>query len=73
MTASHFAPTYPDPEYEVLNRWADEVDDPAVVYLERLIGRRYPFSKENWCGGVTVWPVIQLSSKPHRERNHIGK
>ncbi|VVA94222.1 unnamed protein product [Arabis nemorensis] len=62
----------PDAEYELINYWPDEVEDPSLIYLHTLISHRYPFSKESWSGGVTLWPFLVVDSKPHKkEKPHM--
>ncbi|EFH67925.1 hypothetical protein ARALYDRAFT_892175 [Arabidopsis lyrata subsp. lyrata] len=42
----------------VNNLWTDEVDDPSVVYLQRLISSGFRFTANMWTGGSRVHSEI---------------
>ncbi|CAE5973925.1 unnamed protein product [Arabidopsis arenosa] len=48
--------------------WVDEVADPALDYMERLIGSRFNFTKDVWSGGYSKWPQIMVDEKGHEEK-----
>ncbi|KAG7550108.1 Papain-like cysteine peptidase superfamily [Arabidopsis thaliana x Arabidopsis arenosa] len=54
------APLLPcdDPPHPSINDWGDEVSDPALDYMESLIGRGYKFKRGDWRGGWRSWPPI---------------
>ncbi|KFK22819.1 hypothetical protein AALP_AAs58172U000100 [Arabis alpina] len=52
-----------DDLYEQVNYWDDEVEDPSITYVERLIGSGFIFSKGIWRGGYAGWLVILPQSK----------
>ncbi|KFK26023.1 hypothetical protein AALP_AA8G193500 [Arabis alpina] len=64
-----------DSLYEDLNHWSEDVEDPSVIYMERLIGSGFNFTKDIWRGGVDVWPVIAPPSKKGRcvKKTNKGK
>ncbi|KAG7594891.1 Ulp1 protease family C-terminal catalytic domain [Arabidopsis thaliana x Arabidopsis arenosa] len=48
--------------------WVDEVADPALDYMESLIGSRFNFTKDVWSGGYSKWPPIMVDEKGKEEK-----
>ncbi|XP_020890719.1 uncharacterized protein LOC110230862 [Arabidopsis lyrata subsp. lyrata] len=53
-----------DPPHPSINDWPDEVSDPAIDYMESLIGGGYKFCQADWIGGCRTWPKIVVDENP---------
>jgi len=59
-----------DPPYPNINDyWIDEVEDPTLDYMERVIGSRYKFQQSDWRGGCRTWPKIVVDENHPKEDN----
>ncbi|CAL9241890.1 unnamed protein product, partial [Arabidopsis halleri] len=50
--------TCDDPPHPSIIVWGDEVSDPAIDYMERMLGSGYKFKRGDWRGGWRSWPPI---------------